>query len=140
MASPKTFPEASIRLFPKQGKNDCAIACLASYLGRDYAEVLIAASRVSKTFWTAGLSGVEHVRVARRLGVKTKWTKTFDLNDDIGVLFVTYHDNSTQQHDVLLIEGRIFDPEYSPACLIDADDYMRVVNAAPQSLFIKVED
>lgn len=138
MAVPKAFPEASIRLFTKQGRNDCAIACLASYLGRHPAEVLIEASKVSKTFWTAGLSGIEHVRVARRLGFKTKWVKKFDLEDDIGVLFVTFHDN-TMQHDVVLIEGRIFDPEYTPACLIEADDYLRFFNASAEALFIKVE-
>jgi hypothetical protein len=139
VATPQPFPEASLTLHVKQGKNDCAIACLASYLGRHPAEVLIAAAAVSKTFWAAGLSGIEHVRVAKRLGYKTKWTKKFDLEDDIGVLFVTFHDN-TMQHDVVLIEGRIFDPEYSPARLIEVDVYMRCLNASPEALFIKVED
>lgn len=139
MAAPRTFPEASIRLWPKLGKNDCAIACLASYLGREYPEVLIAASKVSKTVWTAGVSGVEHIRIAKKLGIKAKWTRTYDIEHDTGVLFVTFHDN-TKQHDVVLIEGKIYDPEYSPPCLIDYDDYCRVLNAAPDSLFVKVED
>lgn len=122
------------------GKDDCAIACLASYLGCHYAEVLVAASKVSKTFWTAGVSGVEHIKIARRLGIKSKWRRIIDIENDIGVLYVVYHDNASLAHDVVLIEGRVYDPEYSPACLIDADDYFRVLNARPQSLFIRQEN
>lgn len=140
MPSPRKFPEAAIRLITKRGKNDCAIAALTSYLSRDYEEVLIAASRVSRTFWTAGLSNPEHVRVAKRLGVKTRWTKSFDIDDATGVLWVSYHDNADTQHSVVLIEGKIFDPDYTPVCLIDHDDYFRVFNAFPNQLLVRVDD
>jgi hypothetical protein len=135
----KQFPEACIRLVTQRGKNDCAIACLATYLGRDYEEVLIAAGRVSRTVWSAGLSGPEHVKVARALGVTAKWTRSFNLDEDTGILGVSYTDDDLA-HDTVLIEGRIFDPEYAPASLIDHDDYTRVLHAVPRALFIRVED
>lgn len=139
MPDPKTLPHA-LRLIPKRGQNDCAIAALASYLGFDYEVVLITASKVSKTLWSAGLSGPEHLKVARRLKVKCRWTKTYEIEEATGVLWMRYHDNANLDHDVVLIEGKIFDPDYNPACLLDHDDYCRILNAKPDQLFVKVED
>ncbi len=135
----RTFPEASIRLITQRGKNDCAIASLATYLGRCYEEVLIAACQVSKTVWSAGLSGPEHIKVAQRLGIRTRWVRRFNIEEDTGILGISYTDDALS-HDTVLIEGKIFDPEYAPASLIDHDDYCRVLCAVPRALFIRVED
>lgn len=137
---PRALPEDAIRLHVKRGKNDCAIAALASYLGRDYEEVLIAASKVSKHFWTNGLNGPDHIRVARRLGFRgARWTKAFDVETERGVLWLQYHDSAEREHSVVLIDGLIFDPDHSPPALTDCDDYLRTQNAKPEALFTTME-
>lgn len=137
--SPKPLPEIAIRLHTKRGKADCSIAALASYLGRDYEEVLIAASKINKAFWHNGLSGPQHVRVAQRLGFRTRWTKTYDIETDRGVLWMQYHDNADLEHSVVLIDGLIFDPEYVPATLIEQYDYCRILNGNPNALLMRID-
>lgn len=139
MADPKRLPQAFTRLVPKRGTNDCAVAAIASFLGRDYEEVLIAASRANKDIWRDGLTGKHHVSVCSRLGVKTRWFRKFDLEDDTGVLWLSYNDSHQRHHSVLLIEGKIYDPDYSPICMADCDEYLRFMNAFPAELLKKVE-
>jgi ABC-type bacteriocin/lantibiotic exporter with double-glycine peptidase domain len=144
MAKP-TLPHAVMQIVPKRGENDCAIAAMAMYLRRDYEDVLLAAGRVSRNVWNVGLSCPEMVKVAKLLGVKTQWFKTFNLEEnedkeaDSGVLWVSYHDVSNE-HIVVLDEGKIFDPEHNPVTYWDADDYMRHCAAFGNALLKRVED
>lgn len=126
-------PSVFFRVVPKQGDNDCAIASLAWYLRRAYAEVLIAAAHICPTVWTAGLSCPEMIRVAKRLGVKAKWLTTFDIEDDIGLLWVSYND-SAKEHIVCLAEGWVLDPDHDPVVMAQHEDWMKVNNAYPKAL------
>ena len=131
---PTNLPNVFYPLVPKQGEADCSIAVLAWYLRRKHAEVLIAAAHVSPTVWTAGLSSVEMIRVAKRLGVKARWkTQQIDLDEDIGTLWVGYHD-STKEHMVDLAEGWIYDPEHDPVTMARQEEWMRANNAYPKAL------
>lgn len=133
--------DATYRIIPKRGKNDCAIAVLATYLQREYEDVLLAAAKVRKDVWGTGLAFDQIPKVARRLGVTTRWYRVgaFDIEEATGVLWVGYHDVSNQ-HVVFLHEGQIFDPEHNPVSMWDHDDFMRHMAAYPQQLLMKVED
>jgi hypothetical protein len=126
-------------IVPKRGENDCGIAALATYLRRDYEEVLLAAGRVSKNVWNIGLACTEFVRVAKLLGVKAQWFKTFNLEEDSGVLWVSYHDVSNE-HIVVLNDGWIYDPEHNPVSCWEQDDFMRHNNAFGNALLKRVEE
>lgn len=138
MADSRRLPSVFVRLIPKRGDNDCAIASLASFTGSDYEEVLLAAGKVSKTLWNSGLSGPEHIRVCKRLGVKARWFKTYDIEEDTGVLWVEYHENAKKAHSVVLVEGRIYDPDYNPVFIAEHDDYFRHFNAHPRDLLKRI--
>lgn len=132
------LPHIFFRLVPKQGENDCAIAAMASYLRLDHGAVLAAAAQVSPTVWTAGLAATEMVRVGRKLGVKLHWTSTFDIEDDTGLLWVSYRDN-TKEHVVLLVEGWVVDPDHNPVVLGRHDEWMAAHNGFPKQLLRVVE-
>lgn len=134
------FPRVAYRLYPKRGDADCAIAAMATVFRRDYEEVLIAASRVSPNAWKRGLHLTEMQRVARRLKIKTQVKKVtggrpdFDIESETGVLWVSYHDRTSEHCVVLLDGGWISDPEYDPAALAEHDDYLCVHNAYASGL------
>lgn len=138
MAGTPRLPSAFVRLIPQRGKADCSIAALASFTGADYEEVLIAASRTRKTIWTEGLQGPAHVRICKQLGVKARWYKKFDIDEDTGVLWVAYNDDASKHHDVLLIDGKIYDPDHNPVIVADHDDYFRHFNAYPKELLKRI--
>lgn len=137
MAKPQ-LPHAVIRLYPKRGENDCAIATLASYLRRDYEEVLLAAGKVQPRVWEAGLYCTDFIKVANRLKVPVKWHKTFDLDADTGVLWVSYNDRGLE-HVVLLDEGRIYDNDHDPISVWSPEDYFGHYNATPKQLLMRLD-
>jgi hypothetical protein len=134
----KPLPQAAYRLHPKRGSNDCAIVVLATFLRRDPGEVLIAASKVSKNVWLNGLHYNEIVRTATKLGISTKWTKVFTVEEETGLLWVSYR-GATQEHVVFLHEGSIFDPDNDPISLWDHDDFFMFHNAFPAAL-LRIEE
>lgn len=138
MSKPQ-LPHAVIRLYPKRGENDCGIATLASYLRRDYEEVLIAAAKVAPRVWQAGVYCNDFVRIARRLGVGVRWHKTFDLDVDTGVLWVSYNDRN-MEHVVLLDEGRIYDNDHNPVSVWTPEDWFGHYNAVPKLLLMKMKE
>src|SRR3990167_7299098 len=78
------LPNALLHLIGKRAPdtNDCAVAALASYLGRRYEEGLCHAARVSPTVWKDWLTSKQILRVARSLGVTAKWYRVFDRDED----------------------------------------------------------
>lgn len=133
-----SLPHAFYRLCPKQGEADCGIAALATYLRRDHAEVLIAAAHISKTVWQVGLGAAEMVKVARRLGVRTKWYEVFDIEEDIGVLWIGFND-SNKQHVVFLAEGWIFDPDHNPVSMAWHSEFTTACNGYAHQVLKVVE-
>lgn len=130
---PPSLPSAVYRIVPKQGKADCAIACLAMLLRRDYGEVLAAAARISRTLWTAGLTTPEMIRVARRLKSRLVLSDTIDPEEDTGILWVTFRDRAGW-HVVLLHQGLVFDPEHDPVSMWDYEAFCAVQNAVPKGI------
>ena len=133
----KSLPSAVYSIVPKHGENDCAVACLATILRREYGEVLAAASRSVRTVWTDGLTMKEMLRVARTLKGCVMLVQTFDPEEDSGVLSVSFRDRAVE-HAVVLIEGWIFDPEHNPVSMWRYEDYLAVQNAVPSGLIKEV--
>lgn len=131
------LPQATYRVHSKKGDSDCGIAAMAIILRRDPEEVLIAAAKIAPTVWTKGLFCTEMVRVARRLKVKARWLTSgqFDPEDATGVLWVSYHD-STKEHCVALIDGKVIDPEHTPPSLWEYDEFCKANNAYGNSLLV----
>ena len=136
---PRSLPSAVYPIVPKQGAADCAIACLAMLLRRDYGEVLAAAARISKTLWTAGLTPKEMIRVARALKSCVALSYTFDPEEDTGIVWVTFRDR-TGDHVVFLHQGFVFDPEHDPVSMWTYDDFCAVQNAVPKGIVKELSD
>ena len=133
----KPLQSAAARLWPKRDKHDCGVAALASYLRRDYEEILVAADRVQPAFWREGLREVEYIRICKRIGMPSAWTRTFDPDTDDGVLWVTYHD-AIRHHVMLLMDGKVYDPDTNPVSVWDFDDYIRHFAAEPVMLLKEI--
>jgi hypothetical protein len=116
----------AIKLIPGREDSDCAISCLATYLGETYENVLREVARVAPdNDDTSGLSTHEIKKVAAALGHPLKWRKKVNLNYDIGILEV-------EEHVCVLWKGVVFDPD---GHLWDVHDYLEAYRFHPVGIF-----
>lgn len=116
---------------------DCAIATLASYLGRSYEEVLFSAARVSRAdVLDRGMFTGEMQKVAKRLGsvLKAKAWDRVDHDEATGILHVKarIHGENYSDHLVLYRRGDILDCR--DGTLWDSDVYFKHFAADPVTL------
>ena len=121
---------------------DCAIATMASYLGRTYEEVLVEVARVTRgDVLSRGLYNGQMFKVAKRLGqtLKAKPWDRVDPDEATGILYVKarIHGQEYADHLVLYRHGDIIDCR--DGTLWDADVYLKHFAADPVSL-MAVED
>jgi ABC-type bacteriocin/lantibiotic exporter with double-glycine peptidase domain len=100
------MPAAVINKFPiirpEEGA-DCALICLAFYLGEPYDDVLRAVSHVDKKFMGKdGLSTRQIKQVAKVMGHPLKTKRKIDFDEDYGIVMFT-------EHVVVLRNGLIFE-------------------------------
>jgi ABC-type bacteriocin/lantibiotic exporter with double-glycine peptidase domain len=142
MPPTKPLPEAVYRLVTKRGKNDCAIAVLATYLRQEYEVVLIASAKVSSSAWQEGLTQKEILRTAARLKTPLRMIPYTALDDDFdettGLLWIEYN-HVSNRHVVFQHKGWIFDPEDDPISLWEWEEFMRINNAYPIALYTREE-
>lgn len=129
---------AAISFVPKHGLKDCYVSALAAYLEKPYEEVVAAASRVYPNFWKLGIENKDAVRIARRLGKKVRWVRDYDLEDDSGVLIITYH-VGRNEHVVLLLEGRIVELEDKPVSSWEPAAYLAAHGARVGMLLVEAQ-
>jgi hypothetical protein len=116
----------AIKLIPGREDSDCAISCLATYLGETYENVLREVARVAPdNDDTSGLSTYEIKKVAAALGRPLKWRKKVKLDYDIGILEV-------EEHVCVLWKGVVFDPD---GHLWDVHDYLEAYRFTPVGIF-----
>jgi hypothetical protein len=133
------YPAAAVvQLTPKHGLRDCVLASLSAYLGKPYEEVVAAAGRVYPLFWRVGLENKHAIRVARRLGRRVRWVRDYDIDEDSGVLGITYNVGRAE-HAVLLLEGRIFELEDKPINAWEPAAYLTANNARAGLLLVEVK-
>lgn len=125
-----------VRLTPKHGLKDCVVAALSAYYDKPYEEVVAAAGRAYKNFHKIGLENKHVETVLRRLGVRGRWVRDFDLEEDSGVLAINYI-VGTNEHVVLLLDGHIYELEDSPVTRWDADAYLTVHGARAGLLLVR---
>jgi hypothetical protein len=120
-----------LRVEIQRHKSDCAVACLAMFLGLSYEEVLMA---FRHNVIASGATTRQILSAAARLGHRLKWTRKVDLETDIGLLALDSR-KWPQQHLVVLKEELIVD---SDATIWDQDVYLAAYEAVPLSI-IKAE-
>ena len=99
------------------------MACLASFLGRSYEEVLIAAALLTPEILYRGMKNEDMVGTARQFGVVLRLkTSVISIEEDSGILGVKVkgvHD----EHAVVLSNELIYDP--STGNVWDAEMYLQ---------------
>ena len=94
----------------QRSTTDCAVACLASFLGRSYEEILIAAALLSPKILYNGMQNEDMTGVAHQFGVLLRRKDAhIDLEEDSGILGVRVRGHK-DDHAVVLTNGRIYDP------------------------------
>lgn len=116
----------------QQDVHDCGVAALASFMGRTYADVYVAAVAVSPAFGRRadGLRLMDLERVARAFGFQTKRVdyRRVDLEEDEGVLGVNWNrpkdHGGAVGHWVVLRRGLICEPDTTGSDVVEADVYL----------------
>ncbi len=112
---PPKSTAAVLRLVPQRpGCGDCAIAGLATIMGRDYEVVLVAAARAAKgDIAVRGIYGTDIRLIARKLGVRLKAKKwhQVDQDEETGVVAVRARMNLVDyvEHLVVFDRGNVID-------------------------------
>ena len=96
-----------IEPMPMKTSHDCAVVCLAMYLGKPYPEIVAVAP---PNALKRGMYVTEIIRTAALLGTVLYSRRHFDLKDDTGLLRVSPIKKGEQPHLVLLLEGTVYDP------------------------------
>jgi hypothetical protein len=124
---PSTFPEM-IRIVKQDGVlPDCGIATVAMLCGVTYGEALAAFPK-PRSVVKIGAYLTEIQSASKRLGVPLRLTKSFDLDDSMGILHVSGKD----EHLVLLWDGRIIDG--NGECWLNPRTYLGVYKYKPKTL------
>ena len=125
--------EPVLRLVQQRGSHDCCIAALASYLGRDYEDVLAAAVAVQfdpkihrKGMW---MSQIE--RTSAALGHPLKRHRRWDWEASEGILCLT----GKADHVVILKAGLVFNS--ADATIWEPDVYLSAEQYAPTLLLTR---
>lgn len=127
-----TAPEM-VRFVKQDGESlDCAIATVAMLCGVTYTQALTAFPKPSKVL-ESGAYLTELQAAAKKLNVKTKIKKRFDVDEDTGILYVSGKD----EHLVFLWAGRII--EGNGECWLNPASYLATYKYKAKSLVVVVE-
>lgn len=129
-----------VNMILQRGKADCGIAALAMYLGKDYEEVLIAASKSSRRNpLSSGMYSDHLIATAKRFKTTLVLHRSWDLESTCGLLTVEKVEpgpDDFAQHLVLLKFGLIFDTD---GTIWSPDDYFELQKFRPVSIFVEEE-
>jgi hypothetical protein len=129
-----------MKLVLQRAFGDCAIAAIATWTETTYEDVYVAAALIDKKY--RGRSGVHLAaiqRILKILGVSVKPVRERNLDDDEGLLVVTWtagsrHESGTD-HLVALAHGIIVDP--ADGLILPADEYLAREQANPGTLLVE---
>jgi ABC-type bacteriocin/lantibiotic exporter with double-glycine peptidase domain len=88
---------------------DCGVSTLAMLAGVLYEDALAVAARIQPAVLQMGLTWDEMQAASKRLGLKTRLLRAYDIEEVTGVLNVTHRRKKDNDHYVFLWEGRIVD-------------------------------
>lgn len=129
-----------MKLVLQRAYGDCAIAAIATYTESTYEDVYVAAAAIDKKY--RGRSGVHLAairRIVKALGVTVKPKRDLNLDDDEGLLVVTWKPGSRHEtgtdHLVALGHGVIVDP--ADGLILPADEYLAREKATAGTLLVE---
>ena len=120
-----------LQIVPQRHTFDCAVACLAMLLGRDYETTLLAFNSLAPL--VQGVRTRDIKRAALVLGSTLRFNRKFNLETDTGILAVRSAKFATD-HLVVLKEGLIVDTD---ATVWETDVYLQAYEAQTLSLLTK---
>ena len=115
---------------------DCAIVVLAMYLGRSYEDVLGQAAQLDAEIHRRGMWVHQIERTAKALGVPLRRRRSYDLEEDDGILSLD-STNGEAAHVVLLRAGLIFNVN---GTVWEPDVYLSHEKYAPKCLLVRKND
>lgn len=124
-------------LIAQRKGRDCGVAALAMFAMVAYEDAYIAVVRVDPAFRGGeGLHNHEIVKAAFHLGIVLEPTRTFDLDDDEGVLRLRWNGSKGKRnrggHFVTVRNGQIFCP--SDVMVYPWREYLALSDARPGTL------
>lgn len=125
-----------IRIVPQRHPADCGVAVLATYLGLSYEACLIAVGQKEPHVLEVGMWITEIVGAAKKLGVKLKRRRRYDLETDEGIVTISSPKWATD-HVAVLKSGLLFDTDGS---VYELDVYQSIHSAKFGILLTKAED
>ena len=117
-------------LTPQRRSGDCGLAALSTYCTIPYEDVYVAAIKVDPRLPKRGTTVTELIAVAKKLGrtfTRVHYRKV-DLDEDEGVLGVTWNWTKSHGHWVVLMGGMIIDPGQNPATAMKAGEYLSAMD------------
>ena len=96
-----------IKMITSHRDHDCALVALAMLTGKDYEDIVLAASQIDKRAGKRGLYSSQIRKIAELLGITLRLKRKFDPEAASGILDVQFHNG--EKHALLLDEGRVFD-------------------------------
>ena len=133
---PHTPPLPLLHVIPQRHSSDCAIACLAMFLGVRYEDVLVA---VGKSVIDHGMTVKEVKDTAAKLKTPLQLRRHIDLDTDTGILGIQMPERRghvRQDHVVILHAGLVFDTD---GTVWEVDDYLQATHAKAVSLLVRKE-
>ena len=107
----------------QRSTSDCAVACLASFLGRSYEEVLIAAALLTPEILYRGMETEDMIATASQFSVQLVLKlPPIDVDEDSGILGIRVR-GQKDEHAVVLSNGLIYDP--ATGNVWDAEIYLQ---------------
>jgi hypothetical protein len=137
MAKSNPIPDVVIHMTPRLRSNDCAIWALHTLLHIPYDQVQLMVAKVDKKAGGQGLTWTQVKNVAKKLGTSLTMHRKYELDEDTGILGVTFiEDKPPVYHAVVLSGGKVFDVD---GTVWDADDY-RVAKAAEFGTLLTIQE
>jgi ABC-type bacteriocin/lantibiotic exporter with double-glycine peptidase domain len=116
--------------------SDCGVACLGSLAGVTYEEALAALVQFQPAVLHSGATWIDMRRAAKRLGLKTRIRRTYDLHEATGILRLT--NAAREDHFVFLWAGRIV--QSGDEGWEDPEDFLKHYGYRAKALMVMVED
>jgi hypothetical protein len=115
---------------------DCSVVTLAMLAGVLYEDALAAIVAQEPTVLQTGLYWPQMRQAAKRLGLKTRLLRTYDIEEATGILKLT-EEGSKEEHYAFLWAGRVIDGNGD--LWLDPADFLRHYNFKPRQLLRTVD-
>lgn len=128
-------------LVRQRGDRDCGVAALASLAQLAYEDVYVALAELEpETRGKGGLHNFQIVALAKKLGITLEATRTYDLDDDDGVLRIRWNGRRGKRnpggHFIAVRDGFALCP--SDGVPMQWRDYLEQNDARPGTLLKEI--